>query len=110
MKTPNSLPVTVAHLTLANLHYSLFGDLLEGPLLTNMCGYTGLCYYGQYGQLLQAPSRFLIPLMPVYVSALIIIDDAGSGIGGMLKLLIPKIERMLGQIAGEMPETMDWLL
>ncbi len=85
LETINSPPVTFARLALANLHYGPFGDLLEGSLPTDMCGYNGLCHYSQYGQLLQDPSLFLIPLVPALVSATAIVDSAGSSIEGDAK-------------------------
>ncbi len=72
LETINSPPVTFARLTLANLHYGPFGDLLEGPLPTDMRGYTSPCYYSQYEQLFRGPS-------------LAAVDGAGSGIEGDAK-------------------------
>ncbi len=69
LKAINSPPVTFAWLTLANLHYGPFGDLVEGPLPTDVRGYTSPCHYSQYGQLLRGPSPAAI-------------DGAGYGIGG----------------------------
>ncbi len=47
----NSPPVTFARLALANPYYSPFRNLLEGPLPTDVRGYTGPCHCSQYGQI-----------------------------------------------------------
>lgn len=80
LDTENALNVSFPCLFTANVHHSLFGELLEGPITSLMSSDTTNCqgvitHYGQYSKLLKS-------LYALKLSRKSNIDDNETSLGG----------------------------